>query len=504
MRSLALAMALLAACSDEGGGFTRVPARGFFQPEALDFGERAIGLASPAEVVLTNSSAETLLFDRVMFEGADGSAFAARTQDGSTLRGAQLAPSARLTIEVLFGPSEERAYAAKMVVFSKELGIELAVTGTGRLIPPATPGFSPTAIAFGSSIEIGRKVVKPLRLTNVGDVTGHLTAIAVAAPFSVTAAGGAPATPSIDLIPGDGIDLEVSFQPAAVGPASAAIRFDMDGGGSATLPANGSAIRAAALACDTSAIDFGPLVRGDSARRTVTCSADGPFTFAAIDVPLGGSAFTPENVSPAIGSSATDWTFEAVFRASGIAGMRSGRFEIVGGTGARVPITASGEVTGPLPGDTDLRIALSWIAIDTDFDLHLVRAGQLPFDSDNDCHYAAKTLDWGTPSDASDDPFLDRDDIHGPGTEELNLAVAHDGFYDAYVMYFDDASYAGAADLTVAYNLEGGATQMVTHAMSTCGNTWHVGRFDFGVSPATFTPDGGETAQWSTRTDECR
>ena len=53
------------------------------------------------------------------------------------------------------------------------------------------------------------------------------------------------------------------------------------------------------------------------------------------------------------------------------------------------------------------------------------------------------------------------------------------------------------------FNLEGGAAQSVSHSMSICGNTWHVGTFDFRVSPATFTPDTTETDQWASRTDGC-
>jgi hypothetical protein len=502
---IALLSLLASACGDgTDGGFTRVPSRGYFQPEAVDFGERPLGQTSQADVTLTNASAEILLFESVTFEGADGSAFAARTGAGDTLRGAQLSPSATLPLSILFGPSEERAYAAKMVVVSKELAIELDVSGRGKLIPPATPGFSPTAISFGQNIEIGRMVSEPLRVTNVGDVPGRLARIDARSPFSVTLPGGAPATPSLLLMPGDGVDLEVRFAPVVEGPASAALLFEMDGGGAASLPANGGAIPASVLACDRSTADFGAVLRGQTSSLPVICQADGPFTVAAIEIPAGGASFQVEDVSPAIGSTSAGWSFDLVFRASGIAGMRAGRIELVGGTGARTIIDAAGEVIAPPPASTDLRISMSWTAAGTDFDLHLVRAGGLPFDAQDDCHFAAKTIDWGNAGDDGDDPFLDRDDVDGPGVEELNLATARDGFYDAWVMYFDDASFSGAADIQIEYNLEGGATQSVAHAMSTCGNMWHVGTFDFRVSPAVFASGGSESDQWATRTDECR
>ena len=64
-----------------------------------------------------------------------------------------------------------------MTVVSAELAIELDVTGRGKFIPPATPGFSPTAISFGQNIEIGRDVSAPLVVTNIGDLPGRITRI---------------------------------------------------------------------------------------------------------------------------------------------------------------------------------------------------------------------------------------------------------------------------------------------------------------------------------------
>jgi hypothetical protein len=498
---MALGFALLWGCGDgSDGGFTRVPARGFFQPEAVDFGERAIGETAQADVMLTNSSVETLLFDRVEFEGTGGSAFAARTSDGNTLRGTQLARNASIPISILFGPSEEVAYSAEMVVFAKELAIELEVRGYGRLIPPATPGLTPTAIAFGAGIEVGRDVSQALRITNVGERPGRLSGIRATPPFSVTGAE----VPTPEMMPGDAIDVMVHFQPITPGPASASIRFEMDSGATADLPVNGTAIPRSNLACFSSSLDFGPVLRGESDSRGVTCTGDGPYTVFAIEVVSGAPNFSVLDISPAPGSTSMMWTFEVEFTAMGIAGSRSGRIEVVGATGARTPIDVTGEVLAPPPSVSDLRVAMSWSAAGTDFDLHLVRAGELPYDPDHDCHFAAKTIDWGTLGDATDDPFLDRDDTSGPGAEEVNLVSARDQFYDAYVMYFDDGAITDPVDIAVEYNLGGTSAQTVTHAMSICGNMWHVGTFDFRTSPATFTPGGTETDQWSTRTEGCR
>lgn len=492
---------LLLACDGGSGGFTVVPARGFFDPEAVDFGEATIGEVAEATVVLTNSSAGEILVSDVTFDG-DGSAFAARA-GGETLRGARLSRGASLEITLLFGPSEERLYQSKMTVVSEELAIELDLQGRGILIPPAAPSLSPTVINFGNAVEIGREVTKPLRVTNGGQTPGRLVRIDSRAPFSVTTPGGGAATPSAMLAPGEGIDLEARFQPTREGEARDTLVFEMEGGATADLTVSGSGIQPANLTCDESSIDFGSAVRGTTLRQTVSCTADGPYTVSAVAVALGTPHFSVENVAPAPGAPSQAWTFDALFVASGIAGARTGRIEIRAAHGPITAIEVTGTTEAPLPADTDLRVAVSWTAPGTDFDLHVVRAGQLPFSGD-DCHFATKTLDWGTPSDEVDDPFLDRDDVSGPGTEELNLVQARDGFYDAYVMYFDDGAFVGPADVTVEYNLEGGAPATLTRAMATCGNTWHVGTFDFRVSPATFVPDGTESDAWATRTEECR
>jgi hypothetical protein len=70
-------------------------------------------------------------------------------------------------------------------------------------------------------------------------------------------------------------------------------------------------------------------------------------------------------------------------------------------------------------------------------------------------------------------------------------------------MYFDNDAFSGPADIQIQYYLEGGGAQTLTHPMSICGNTWHVGTFDFRVTPAVFTPDGSESDQWASRTDQC-
>lgn len=496
-----LALAVLSACDGGGGGFTIVPARGFFEPEAVDFGEAAIGGVAEAQVTLTNSSAGEILFTEVTFD-RDGSAFAARA-GGETLRGTRLRRGASVDITLLFGPSQERLYQSKMTVLSEELAIELELEGRGILIPPATPELVPSVMSFGNTIEIGRTVTKPLIVTNVGEMPGRLTRAESRAPFSVVAAGGGPAAPSMMLEPGASLDLEVTFTPEREGEARETLVFEMEGGATADLVVSGGGIQPANLTCDASVIDFGSAVRGNTLRQTVSCTADGPYTISDVAVAMGAPHFGVENVIPAPGSTSDTWSFDALFHASGIAGDRTGRVEIRAAHGPITSIDVTGTTEAPPAAETDLRIAVTWSAPGTDFDLHVVRMGEQPFSAD-DCHFAAKTLDWGTLDEEIDDPFLDRDDIRGPGTEELNLVEARDGFYDAYVMYFDDAAFVGPADVIVEHSLEGGAATTVTRAMGTCGNMWHVGTFDFRTSPATFTPAGTESSTWASRTEGCR
>lgn len=84
-----------------------------------------------------------------------------------------------------------------------------------------------------------------------------------------------------------------------------------------------------------------------------------------------------------------------------------------------------------------LYVELTWELNGEDLDLHLVRDGGLP-DSPDDCWVGSCSdgeLDWGTPSDTTDDPYIAGDDVEGTGPESIAITAPDD---DTYLIVIED------------------------------------------------------------------
>ncbi len=104
--------------------------------------------------------------------------------------------------------------------------------------------------------------------------------------------------------------------------------------------------------------------------------------------------------------------------------------------------------------DEDIHLQLTWHTPEdtnendssgSDFDLHFLHPNGCWKDLQYDCHYNSPEPNWGSTTDNSDDPSLDRDDVDGAGPENINLDNPQQGTtYLVAVQYYDDHDFGPA------------------------------------------------------------
>ncbi len=104
-----------------------------------------------------------------------------------------------------------------------------------------------------------------------------------------------------------------------------------------------------------------------------------------------------------------------------------------------------------------IHVELAWDIDVSDVDLHFVdeTVGGSFYQAPFDCYYGNTNPNWGSASDALDDPRLDIDDVDGFGPENINLDKPINSHrYHIYVHYFSDDGL-GSTNGTVRLYLNG-------------------------------------------------
>jgi hypothetical protein len=492
MRRIAIVVALALAACDGGDSIIPIDQIVRYVPSPLDFGDTPVEERKDLATRLESTGGERLQVRDVRFD-PPGQTFFARKSDNTTIRGTYLGAGSPIDITVGFIPGEARAYEASMVAVFDEGEAKLPLLGAGVAVEPARPQLSPSSVLFQPAVELGRRIALPVMVTNAGGRRDNLVVGSVTAPFSFEGEEG-------ELAPGESRVMMIAFQPTIAGPASASIEVAFERGESATLEVRGEGAPAGMISCTPESIDFGEIERGMTAGRDVTCTVSGG-VFTVQEITLDAPRFSLSGAPPP-GSRVDQLALTVNFNAEGPVGTDRATLSIVSASGTVLPIEVTGRLIAPAPMGTDLKVRLEWDNFNTDFDLHLTRNGEMPFDYPNDCYFEHSHLDWDISGDLDDDPFLDRDDQEGYGPEEINLGRAT-GPYDVYVHYFGTSAFtAPSTGLTLTYWLRGQqATQQRT--MSTCGNMWFVGRIDFRGGTPAFTVVGTEVDTWSGRALRC-
>lgn len=285
--AIGVGLALVACCALAGG--TRDFA---FEPASLDLGGVVYGQSATGTVLLRSTGSDALVVDLVELRW--GEPTIALTHDGCS--GITLAADATCSIDVTFTPTAlgergERLGAQTNTNVSDPL-LEIAAEG----LPVDAPALSvtPGSITFGPTVVGQTTAALGVFVVNVGNTALNVSDAVLQGPgaphFLLTAPDACNADGA--LAPGASCEINVRFEPGAVGNFGASVRLTSDAPGSphvVQLSGTGLATDQAGVAADATALDFGTVFTGQSTSMTLTYSNTGSEVLAIAGYVLGGA-----------------------------------------------------------------------------------------------------------------------------------------------------------------------------------------------------------------------
>ena len=329
--------------------------------------------------------------------------------------------------------------------------------GTGP-IREAALGADPLSIFFSFVSTDPTRLTELVTLRNIGGAPLTLTRISIDPPGIGFQTDILPADFVLDA--GLSYELGVGYQPRDATEAEASLIIEH------SLPSSPLIIPLTAaekggepaptdppgcVRVSPTSLNFGTVVRGSPIpeSRTFTISNCGSSDLRISRLDRGSVLFfpTPANFQwtsaplPMVIAPGAVQTVTVTYEA-GRAGLQTGaidvRTNVTGSETVRVNLRATSEP--PPLSELDLKLVLNWdVDGGSDVDFHFVRNSPC-----NDCYYANMTPDWGVAGDITDDPFLDIDDLQGPGPENINVDELSDGTYRIWVHYYSDTGSGGS------------------------------------------------------------
>ena len=252
-------------------------------PNAVAFGQVAMGTASSTTVRLSNQGDATLNISGLTLSGANAADFALDAGAGAM----SLAPGAETIINVGFAPSGHGARTATLEVASDAFGaatLSVALSGTGV---GSRVAVTPAAMDFGD-VNLGSGVAsQSIQILNAGETNLVVSAIT----FSGVDASDFIVITSlpITVTPNSSAQVELAFQPSAIGARSAratVISNDVQSSNvSLVLTGNGTS-RTLALA--PAAVAFGNVRAGRTASQDVTLTNSGSVALTVSNLSFSG------------------------------------------------------------------------------------------------------------------------------------------------------------------------------------------------------------------------
>ncbi|MFN3198425.1 MAG: choice-of-anchor D domain-containing protein [Bradymonadia bacterium] len=205
-------------------------------------------------------------------------------------------------------------------------------------------------------------------------------------------------------------------------------------------------------------VDFGPVVRGQIARRMVELVSCGQAPVQINAIRRGQTFFGTlpttfdivHPVYPLVLQPGQRQMVELNY-APRRAGLEAGFWNILStdpqSPETRVDVTAL--ATPPPIEEVALHVRLSWDTDLNDVDLHLLGPGGQIWTCEGDCYFSNPNPNWGDPNRFEDDPFLDLDDVDGFGPENINLEEPQPGTYRVLVQYWAEHESFEAPRATV-------------------------------------------------------
>ena len=241
---------------------------------ALSFGTTTVGDTSPPQnLILTNTGTIALQVSSVS------------TATGFTVQNgcAVVSPGSSCTILVWSSPQSVGTLVSSVEIASNAADSLEYVTliGIGASSPLM---FSPASLSFGSVL-MGASSTLPLQVTNAGSSAITFSSITGSGEFAVT---GTCPTGGLALGAQTTCTEQVTFQPAAAGPASGLVAFNTSAStGPISVPANGTGVQAELIATPAS-LAFGSVQSGTSASLPLTLSNRGTIPITGLTLSVSG------------------------------------------------------------------------------------------------------------------------------------------------------------------------------------------------------------------------
>ena len=313
-------------------------------PASLAFGNQSTNVASaPMSVTVTNTGSAALPITSIALSTSGSQPFSQTNTCGTSI-----AVGAHCAINVVFDPaSVGPATATLSVIAGNGAGTKtVALSGTG-IVPTYT--VSPSSLAFGNEVTNVASAPMSVTVTNTGTAALPITSIALSTsgsqPFSQTNTCGT------SIAAGAHCAINVVFDPASVGPATATLSVIAgNGAGTKTVALSGTGI-VPTYTVSPSSLAFGNEVTNvASAPMSVTVTNTGTAALPITSIALSTSGSQPYSQTNTCGTSiaaGAHCTISVVFNPASV-GAATATLSVSAGNGAGMqPVALSG--TGIVP-----------------------------------------------------------------------------------------------------------------------------------------------------------
>lgn len=306
-------------------------------PVKLNFGNVNLGSSSSQTFTLTNTTSANLSISKVAVTGTGYSV------SGISLP-LTLAAGKQVTLKVTFTPTVMGTATGSVTVTSNASNPNLTVALSGVGMTPQISAV-PASIAFGS-VPIGVSNTQTLTLKDPGNANLTISQTTVTGTgFSISG----PALPAT-VTPGNSVALTVRFSPGVTGYVTGAVSIVSNAPQSRlSVPLTGTGVtQSLSLSAKPSALAFGSVAPGSSAKQAVTLTNTGNSSISLSKLTSAGTYFSVGGlalpVTLAVGQSAS---FSVTF-APTVAGTFSGSASVTS-TAANSPLSIPLSGTGSAP-----------------------------------------------------------------------------------------------------------------------------------------------------------
>ncbi|MBI5394121.1 MAG: choice-of-anchor D domain-containing protein [Verrucomicrobia bacterium] len=257
-------------------------------PLALDFGQITVGSSKSLLVTINNTGTSAGTVTSLTLGGsADFALGAAAPATPFTV-----SPGSSVTVPVNYTPGVAGAASGSLQIGTDSTStptLTVSLAGTGGVPQTAVIGMTPSSLAFGQ-VPVGTSKSMMVTIGNIGNAAFSVSALALSGSTDFALAAGAPATP-FSVAPGAQVTVPVVYTASNEGNDSGALQITSNATNqtqvSVTLAGGGITSH---LSLAPTAQDFGTVMVGSSASRTVTVTNSGGLAASVTVVSFSGSA----------------------------------------------------------------------------------------------------------------------------------------------------------------------------------------------------------------------